>query len=100
MLNSAVAASFENMEESKEVRIGIGVGIGERVSDAGLGSQVHHDIEPMAGKKILHCRSICKVDRSKGECTRVELLESRLFEVGIVIIVQIVDTDHFPSLAE
>ena len=47
MLAAVVAATFQHVDEALDIRIDIGVRILQRITDAGLGSKVHHDWKSM-----------------------------------------------------
>ena len=54
VLNRMVPASLQNVVESNHVGLDIGIGVLNRVTDAGLGGQVHDDIKLILGKELLN----------------------------------------------
>ena len=45
MLHGVVATRFEDIVEADEVGLDVGVGVGDRIANTSLGSEVYDDVE-------------------------------------------------------
>ena len=101
MLHLLAAAPLEDIQESDEVALHVGVGVFERVADARLGGEVDDDLGPLAFKKRLHGRLIGEVGPDEAEVSAVlQKGEARLLQGHVVVGVQIVEADHSLSSGE
>lgn len=87
-------ASLQNIDEAFEIGVRIGVRILQRVSDTGLGSQMHDNRKPKLFERRLHSRSVGKIELQKPKCgILLEKVKARQLERRIVVVVEIVETD-------
>ncbi len=59
--------SLQDIEESLEIGIGIGMGMIDRMAHAGLRRKMDHHRKPMFGKQPIHRRTIRQIEVSKTE---------------------------------
>ena len=92
MLHATVPASLENVAESNQVGIDVGLGMGDRVSHSRLRRQMHHGIELLFLKKHRHGFPIDDIELQEFEMTMILCaLEARFLQPDIVIIIHIID---------
>ena len=53
MLHRVIPTGFEDVVEADEVRLDVGIGVGDAVADTGLGCEVHHDIEVIVFEEFI-----------------------------------------------
>lgn len=64
------------------------------VAHAGLGGEMHHDLEAIALEQRLHPGTIGEIELQEGETmVLLEQIEPCMLERRVVILVQIVDAD-------
>jgi hypothetical protein len=72
-------ATLEHVEEAGEVGIGIGIGIDQRVTHAGLRGEMRDGRKTMRGKQFRHGLAIVDIDLRKFEIgERLELRDPGL----------------------
>lgn len=102
VLHRVMAACFENIEKSHDVRLDVRTGIVDAVAHARLRGKVHHDVRPEILKKLRHRRFIGQV--AAGESKRRFFLkdgEARFLKGHVVVVVQIVNAaDGSPQREE
>lgn len=94
MLNRPVAAGFKYVVESDEVAFDVGTGIGDAVSDSGLGGKVDHYVKAVLLKKAVYERLVSKVAPDEGVaafrvplCALLYLLQAVLLDAYVIVVV-------------
>ena len=101
MPTSIVPAAFENIEESHEIAVRIGVRLSERVSHARLAREVNNVGKTMFTEQRRNHAAVGEVDLLETECCeRRELGEPRPFEARVIIRIEVIDADHGTALYE
>lgn len=90
VLDLAVATAFQDMGEAGQIRIGVGERRGDRITDAGLGSQMDDDVEFALGDIFDQARVDQVLIDELEALELAELIEPGLLQAGIVVVVQIV----------
>src|SRR5262245_23011403 len=97
---SPVAAAFEHIEEAREIGIDIGVGIDQGMSHAGLRSEMHDGGKAIRRKQLRHELALGKVGPDEFEIREcLKLRDPGLFQMRIVIGIEVVETDHLMAVA-
>src|SRR3990172_10945925 len=92
MLHAAMPASLDNVAESNQIGVNIGLGISDRISHACLGRQMHYGVELLFLKKLRHCFPIDDIELLEFELAMVlYALEARFLQPDIVIVIHIID---------
>ena len=88
MLHLVVAARLEDVVESDEVALDIGVGIGDAVAHACLGSEVDDYGYMVVREDVLHSGLVGDggVDEGPVALKRLYLLQAFILDVDIVVI--------------
>src|SRR6516164_2211027 len=85
-------ASFQNIEESGEIGIEIGVGVLQRVTDTGLRGKMHHRSKFAVAKYGLYALAIGEIDLVKTEVVEfAENGDTRVLQRRIIIVVDAVE---------
>ena len=100
MLHFVVAAGLEDVVESDEVALDIGVGIGDAVAHACLGGEVDDYCYLVFGEDCLHGCLVGDggVDEGPVALQRLNLLQTFILDVDIVIVGDAVDADYLDVL--
>jgi len=100
-----MAASLQHRQGTGEVAVCVGKGVVQGVAHPGLGTEVDHPIEPLpgtlAGKECRHglpVREIATLEAKPGQ--RQEPGQARLLQAHLVVVVEIVETDHLVALLD
>ena len=67
MLHRMMAAGFQNVVETDEVRFDIGVRVGDGVAHTGLGGEVDHDLWLVLLEGSVNERLVCQIALDEGE---------------------------------
>ena len=88
MFHLMVTARLENVVESDEVALDVGVGIGDAVAHACLGGEVDHYCYLVFGEDCLHGCLIGDggVDEGPVALQRPYLLQALIFDIDIVVV--------------
>lgn len=88
MLHLVVSARLEDVVESDEVALDIGVGIGDAIAYACLGGEVDHYCYLVFGEDCLHDGLVGDggVDEGPVALQRLYLLQAFILDVDIVVI--------------
>ncbi len=99
--NIGMPATFQNMKKSDEVAFNIDVRVCETVADPRLRRKMEHPLKPLALKESVDGAPIGEIgfDKSEGRFS-FELREAAFFQLDIIIIVQIIETDHLMTLPQ
>lgn len=92
-----MAAGLEHIEESDEVALEVSARVLDRVSDARLCGEVHHDVEAVLREQTLDKGGVAEVTAHEGE-TAVGIdigqhAQARVLDAGVVIAVKVVEAD-------
>lgn len=97
VLHRVVAAGLEHIEESDEVALEVSARVLDRVSDARLCGEVHHDVEAVLGEQALDEGGIAQVAAHEGEAALCiglgQHAQARILDAGVVIAVKVVKAD-------
>ena len=63
----SVAAGFEDVVEADEVTLDVGIRVGDAVADAGLRSEVHHNLRMVFGEDAVDEGAVGDVAADEGE---------------------------------
>ena len=101
MADAVVPAPLENVDETDEIRVDVGMGVLQRVPDPGLRGEVDDRIGPFAREELRHRRAV----RDAGPCIaetgeRRDAIEPRLLEGDVVVRIEIVDADDLVAAFE
>lgn len=95
MLHTGMATPFQNVHESDDVAINIGIRILQGIAHPRLSRKVNDPIKLLLIKKCHHGLAINHVHLYKAESgVGSESLQPGLFQIDIVVIVQIIQPDH------
>ena len=95
MFDFRAPASFQNIEEAFHVTTRVGMGIGQRIANTGLGRQMDDASKPMRNKEGVKAGSIFEIEfRKLKPWMRRELREAGFFEPDIVIGIQVIQPEH------
>ena len=95
MLRWVGSAGFENMAKTDQVRLNIDFGVGQRITNTRLRRQMHHLFESVYSHQVRYCPRVGDIEFLKLKAMPcAQALESVLFELRAVIVVQVVDADH------
>lgn len=92
-----MAAGLEHVEEADEVALEVGARVLDRVADARLGGEVHHDVESVRGEQTLDEGGVAQVAAHEGEAAvgvgLGQHAQARVLDAGIVVVVEVVEAD-------
>ncbi len=96
-----MAASFQNVKKAFDIGIHIGMGMLQRIADAGLRREMDDDGKAVLRKQRLDGVAIGQIEPGKAE-TRVpaQYCETRFLQRGVVIMVDDIEADHRPAVAQ
>lgn len=100
MFHFVVAARLEDVVESDEVALDIGIGIGDAVAHACLGGEVDHYGYMVVREDFLHGCLVGDggVDEGPVALQRLYLLQAFIFDVDIIVVGDAVDADYLDVL--
>jgi len=94
MLSLPMPAPLENIGRSDEIGIHVGCRIHGRMGDAGLRSKMRHIGKPLRSKQPRHGAAVGDIASFEAKVrVGTQLSKPRLLETGVVIVVEVVDTD-------
>lgn len=106
MLDGVMPTGLEDVVETYDVALDIGIGVLDAVAYTGLGRQVHDDVEMMLGKKSIDERFVSKVASNKAECRRFyvqgqlfDFFQAVFLEADVIIGIQVVEAYYTALLA-
>ena len=94
-------ATFEHVEEAREVGVNVGMRIDQRMTHAGLRGEMHDIGKAMRSEQFRHRPAIGNIDLLEleiGEC--LELRDPGLLETRIVIGIEVIEADHVVSVRQ
>ncbi len=96
MLHRVMPAPLKDVHEADQIGVHVGVRILERVTDPGLGRQMHHPLRPVTGKQRRHRAAVRHVHALVGKAGLPEQsLQPGLLQADVVIVVEVIDTNDF-----
>ncbi len=114
MLYVVVSATFEDVDEAIDIALDICLRIGDRVTDSSLSTEINNNIESTVCKEHLHRLCVFEIHADEAEpviCGALreliprnfvfgdaEVGKSSEFQLGIVITIDIVETDNRVAL--
>lgn len=105
MLHRMMAARFENIIKSDDIRFDIHIRIGNRIANACLCREIDHNLRFIIGKNSFNQRPIGKIALDKRPaavrlCLRKlpDLRQTILLDGNIVIVVHVVQTDDLNAI--
>src|SRR5689334_3577365 len=101
MLAAMMAAALQNVHKALNIRVDIDVGIFHRVANAGLGGEMNDFREAVLSEQRLRRRAIGQIELLETELRiAFEQFEARLFQLGVVVMVDAVDAEDVAPLGE
>lgn len=95
MFDLIMTTAFQDVEKADQIRVHVRVGIDQRISHPCLGRQVNHGIELLLGKELFRQLPIRHVEiRMAESLKRKQLCQSGLFQLRIIIIIEIIQANH------
>src|SRR5436305_10740843 len=88
-------ATLEHVDEAHQIRPRVGVRIDQRIAHASLRREMHHARELMVRKQLcdgLAIREVQLLELKRSEAAK--LLQSRILQRGIIIIIKVVYPDN------
>src|ERR1700738_2564734 len=96
-----VPASFQHIYKDFATRVGVSVGMLDRIAHAGLGREVHHESKTMFRKQCCDRRTIREIGRHETELRMPSQdVQSRLLQGRIIVTVEIVEADNGAALGQ
>ena len=91
-----VAAGFEDVVEADEVALDVGIGVGDGVAHARLGSEVHDQGEALLGEEAFDQSLVGQValDEAPVASQRVDFAQALLLESDVIVVIERVEPDH------
>src|SRR5262252_3292274 len=97
MTGFAMAAALEDIEKTREIGVEISVRIFQRITNTGLGSQMHDWPELALGKNAFDRAPLGEIDLVESKFVKfAQDGQTRLLQRRIVIVVDAVHADHCP----
>src|SRR2546423_7085839 len=101
MPSTGMAASFEDVEKANEIRFGISVRVGQRVTHPRLSRQVNNVRKSLSRKEARHRLAVGNIFLLEPEVGKwFELDNPRRFQVRIVIGVKIIQSEDIITLGQ
>ena len=100
VLHPVMAAPLQHREGAVEIAVGVGEGVVQRIAHPGLGPQVDHPIEPLAGKERRHGCAIGEVHPLEAKTGQWQQQgQPRLLQADLVVVVEVVQANHLMAVA-
>lgn len=95
MFDLIMTTAFQDVEKADQIRVHIRAGIDQRISHPCLGRQINHPVELLLGKELFRQLPIRHVEIRMTELLEFKQLgQTGLFQLRIVIIIEIIQPDH------
>ena len=102
MLDTVMAAAFQNVQGADDVAFDVGMRVLERVTHAGLRGEVDDLLETFLREQRFHRRAVLEIDAHHRE--RVVVIEkrsARLLQRDVVVVVEVIEAhDRVAALQE
>ena len=96
-----MATTFEDIQESDEISLGIGARVGERIADARLSGKVDYPDEAVSFEQRFHRPPISQFSTYElKSLVPSEQIEASLLQVYVVVVVDVVEPDHMFAAVE
>src|SRR5262249_61828415 len=94
MLAAMMTATFQHVEKSLDICVGVRMGMFQRMPNAGLCSQMDHLCKAMLLEQGFDCSPIDEIELLEAEAgTFLEDVKARLFQAGIVVVIDAVEAN-------
>ena len=95
MLHTMMAASLQDVHETHQIRIHVGVGILNGIPHPGLRGQVDDSLGLFLCEESLHAGAVGQVELVETETrTPAEFGQPGLLQADVVVVVEVVESDH------
>src|SRR6516225_2352634 len=101
MFDFEMPAVFQDVPEANQIAVDIGARVFQRIADTRLGGKVDHELGSMLVEQLP--QRVLSRDISPAEYEIVPFLEKfqpALFQIDVVVIIQVVHTDHGLAMIE
>ena len=94
-----VTAGFEQVIETHDVAFDVGVGIGDAIAHAGLGSQIDNDVRTMVGKNLVNYDLVGDAFTVENKTRReiCQTLKTGRFEAHVIVVRNVVYANYFET---
>src|SRR5665213_243458 len=93
-----VTATFQNVAEADEIGINVSLRVDQRMTHAGLSGEMHDVRKTVFGKERSHAGAIGEIELDEAEARKLgQFRKPRVFQLRIVIGIQVVDADDRPG---
>ena len=101
MLDAGVPAAFENVQETDDIAIDVGVGILERMAHTRLSRQMYDPIGRFALEHVVDSCPVGNVDLDEAEAVALsQPRQSRLLQGNVVVVVEVVQPQNIVAARE
>ena len=101
MLNLVLAAALQDIAKAQQVGVGVIVRLVNGIAHTGLGGQMQHLSWSNFCKQTGHAIAIGYIQLYKAKIGKgAQLIEPRLLECHVVVVVEVVDANHGHALRE
>src|SRR6201996_8425944 len=101
MAASVVPASFQNVDKTLEVGVGVSMGMIDRVTHSSLCGEVNHRCKTMLSEQLRDRGTIRQISPNEIEMRILaQEIKPRLLQCGIIIIVETVQTENGMALRQ
>src|SRR5450631_4045116 len=101
MFHAVVAATFNDLQESGDVAVHIGMRILNGIAHPRLRGQVHHALEFFRAEQCRHCLAIRNILLHEPKARIAsQNIQARILQLVIVIVIEIIETDDFVASLE
>ena len=96
MLDLMMAASLKNVVEPDQIRLDIGIRIGNRIAHTRLGRKIHNHGNIVLAEDFLHGIPVCnrRVYKRPVTAQSLDFLQAAIFEIDVVIVCNRIDSDN------
>jgi hypothetical protein len=96
-----VAATLEHVHEADDVAVHVGVRILQRVAHPGLRREVDDTLELLFCEQRSHALAVGDIELDEAEtCVRLQSRQAVELELDVVVVVEVVQADHFVTARE
>ena len=91
-----VAAALQHVVKAGQIAVQVGVGVVDGIAHAGLRGEVDYYVGPCIGHGGVEGGAVFQRTSVKAEIRqRLQLGEARFLQRGVVVVIAVVETDHF-----
>ena len=96
MFDPVVPAGLQDIAETDQIGIDVGMGVFERIAHTGLGGEIDDPLRPVGAERPVNGFPIFQRNADFGEAgVIIEPRQAGFFQGDIVIVVDVVDADDF-----